>query len=100
MFDPVVDRIIKLIDGQLNDVKERCRAIFLVGEFSKLPYLLSRVKKAFIDQVPIIAVPALPIAAIVRGAISYGLNIDAIHDRMLKWTYGIEVCRPWVSVIL
>ncbi|PKY34010.1 hypothetical protein RhiirB3_532674 [Rhizophagus irregularis] len=31
MFDPVVDRIIKLIDGQLNDVKERCCAIFLVA---------------------------------------------------------------------
>ncbi|PKB94056.1 hypothetical protein RhiirA5_507740 [Rhizophagus irregularis] len=77
MFDPVVDRIIKLIDGRLNDVRERCRAIFLVGEFSKSPNLLSRVKKAFIDQVPIIA---LPTAAVVRGAIIYGLNVKPTHD--------------------
>ncbi|CAB5355690.1 unnamed protein product [Rhizophagus irregularis] len=49
--------------------------------------------------VPIIAVPAVPIAAIVRGAITYGLNVDndIVPDRVLKWTYGIEVCRPWVS---
>ncbi|CAB5381591.1 unnamed protein product [Rhizophagus irregularis] len=44
--------------------------------------------------VPIIAVPAVPIAAIVRGAITYGLNvIDIVPDRVLKWTYGIA----WVS---
>ncbi|CAB4494375.1 unnamed protein product [Rhizophagus irregularis] len=42
--------------------------------------------------VPIIAVPAVPIAAIVRGAITYGLNVDKdiVPDRVLKWTYGIE----------
>ncbi|PKK56098.1 hypothetical protein RhiirC2_800761, partial [Rhizophagus irregularis] len=80
MFDPVVGRIIKLIDGQLNDVRERCRAIFLVGEFSESPYLLSRVREAFKDRVSIIAVPALPITAVVRGAIIYGLNFKPTHD--------------------
>jgi hypothetical protein len=79
MFDPVVDRVIKLIDDQLNDAKKRCRAIFLVGEFSESPYLLSRVREAFKDRVSIIAVPALPIAAVVRGAIIYGLNVKPIH---------------------
>ncbi|PKK61471.1 hypothetical protein RhiirC2_791753 [Rhizophagus irregularis] len=102
MFDPVVDRIIKLIDG----------------EFSKSPYLLSRVKKAFIDQVPIIA---LPTAAVVRGAIIYGLNVKPTHDlsneassvhriydeldnlnkiktvssRVFEKTYGIKATRKW-----
>ncbi|PKC04050.1 hypothetical protein RhiirA5_401643 [Rhizophagus irregularis] len=80
MFDPVVDRVIKLIDDQLNDAKKRCRAIFLVGEFSESPYLLSRVREAFIDQVPIISVPEFPTVAVVRGAITYGLNVKPIHD--------------------
>ncbi|RGB41354.1 hypothetical protein C1646_739102 [Rhizophagus diaphanus] len=38
------------------------------------------------------AVPALSMAAIVRGAITYGFNIVIVHDRMLKWSHGIEVC--------
>ncbi|CAB4438809.1 unnamed protein product [Rhizophagus irregularis] len=73
--------------------------MFLVGGFSESPYLLRKVKETFEHQVPIIVVPAVPIAAIVRGAITYGLNVDndIVPDRMLKWTYGIEVCRPWVS---
>ncbi|CAB4381804.1 unnamed protein product [Rhizophagus irregularis] len=121
MFDPVVGRIIKLIDGQLNDVRERCRAIFLVGEFSESPYLLSRVREAFKDRVSIIAVPALPITAVVRGAIIYGLNFKPTHDlsgeassvhriydeldnlnkiktissRVFEKTYGIKATRKW-----
>ncbi|PKC55923.1 hypothetical protein RhiirA1_502138 [Rhizophagus irregularis] len=56
----------------------------------KSPYLF----ETFEHQVPIIAaVPALSMAAIVRGAITYGFNIDIVHDRMLKWSHGIEVCR-------
>ncbi|CAB4421890.1 unnamed protein product [Rhizophagus irregularis] len=90
MFDPVVNRIIKLIDDQLNDAKERCRAIFLVGEFSESPYLLSRVREAFIDQVPIISVPALPTAAVVRGAITYGLNVKPTHDLSDEATSAIS----------
>jgi hypothetical protein len=96
MFDPVIDRVIKLIGGQLKEASDRCSAMFLVGGFSESPYLLSRVRETFEDQVPIIAVPALPIAAVVRGAITYGLNVEIVHERVLKWTYGIEVCRSWV----
>ncbi|POG64100.1 hypothetical protein GLOIN_2v1783265 [Rhizophagus irregularis DAOM 181602=DAOM 197198] len=38
----------------------------LVGKFSEAPYLLSRVKEDFIDQILIIAVPDLPTVAVVR----------------------------------
>ncbi|PKK66522.1 hypothetical protein RhiirC2_714794 [Rhizophagus irregularis] len=62
----------------------------LLSERIKSPYLF----EPFEHQVPIIAaVPALSMAAIVRGAITYGFNIDIVHDRILKWTHGIEVCR-------
>ncbi|CAB5381563.1 unnamed protein product [Rhizophagus irregularis] len=68
-----------------------------VGGFSESPYLLRRVKETFKYRVPITAAPAIPIAAIVRGAIMYGLNPNIIRDRILKWTYGIGVCRKWVD---
>ncbi|PKC15664.1 hypothetical protein RhiirA5_483486 [Rhizophagus irregularis] len=97
IFDPVIDQIIKLINDQLNFSNEKCTAIFLVGGFSESPYLLRRVKETFKYRVPITAAPAIPIAAIVRGAIMYGLNPNIIRDRILKWTYGIGVCRKWVD---
>ncbi|CAG8752225.1 10957_t:CDS:2, partial [Funneliformis mosseae] len=69
----------------------KCSAIFLVGGFSESPYLLRRIKDKFSTLVSIIAVPTLSIAAIARGGIAYGLNVGAIQDRTLKWTYGVEV---------
>ncbi|CAI2184962.1 9435_t:CDS:2 [Funneliformis geosporum] len=97
MFDPAVYRIIKLIGDQINSSREKCSAIFLVGGFSESSYLLRKIKDKFSTQVSIIAVPNLPISAIVRGGIAYGLNVCTIQDRTLKWTYGVEVNRQWIS---
>ncbi|GES81269.1 hypothetical protein GLOIN_2v1502209 [Rhizophagus clarus] len=72
MFDPVIGKIIRLIRGQLDSIKE---------EFGKL--------------VPSIIVPKQPIAAIVRGACDYGLIMSTIVDRTLKYTYGIRTRRDW-----
>ncbi|RGB22593.1 hypothetical protein C1646_775836 [Rhizophagus diaphanus] len=102
MFDPVVDIVIKLIDDQLNDARKRYRAIFLVGEFSQSPYLLSRIREAFIGQVSIISVPAFPTAAVVRGAIIYGLNVKPTHDlsdeaSSVHRIYGMSALR-WFNI--
>ncbi|CAG8532487.1 8694_t:CDS:2, partial [Paraglomus occultum] len=91
MFDPVVDQIIGLIEHQLRSLSTRCSAMFLVGGFSESKYLVNRVKEIFNERVPTIAVPRSPIAAVVRGAVWYGLNVDYINGRMLKWTFGIEI---------
>ncbi|CAB5127364.1 unnamed protein product [Rhizophagus irregularis] len=63
---------LKRSDDDLESL-ERCSAIFLIGEFS---YLLSRIRGVFIDQVSIIAVPALSTAVAARGAITYGSNVE------------------------
>ncbi|CAB4408740.1 unnamed protein product [Rhizophagus irregularis] len=93
MFDPVVGKIIRLIRGQLNSSKDKCSAIFLVGGFSESKYLQMRVKEEFGKLVPAIIVPKQPIAAIVRGACDYGLEMNTISDRTLKYTYGIKIVR-------
>ncbi|PKY52283.1 actin-like ATPase domain-containing protein [Rhizophagus irregularis] len=93
MFDPVVGKIIRLIRGQLDSSKDKCSGIFLVGGFSESKYLQMRVKKEFGKLVPSIIVPKQPIAAIVRGACDYGLEMSTIVDRTLKYTYGIRVVR-------
>ncbi|CAG8791355.1 35958_t:CDS:2, partial [Gigaspora margarita] len=85
-FDPVVNRIIRLITAQLDE--SECTVIFLVGGFSESIYLQQRIKQRF-SQCKV-AVPPYPMAAIARGAVEYGLDTDAVKNRVLKWTYGCE----------
>ncbi|PKY45625.1 actin-like ATPase domain-containing protein [Rhizophagus irregularis] len=108
MFDPIVDRIIRLIHIQLSNSQETYSAIFLVGGFSKSKYLQKRIKSEFRDIVKNILVPNQPEAAIARGAAIYGLSFknshraeetilyaSVIHKRVLKYTYGIKVLGKW-----
>ncbi|CAG8787878.1 1385_t:CDS:1, partial [Acaulospora morrowiae] len=95
MFDPVVNKIIELIRRQLASTERKCSAMFLVGGFSESQYVQSQVRRHFATQVPIIAVPRHPIAAIVRGALEYGLHMDVIQTRVLKFCYGVEVSAKW-----
>jgi molecular chaperone DnaK (HSP70) len=111
LFDPVVDRIIKLIQVQLDNNRETCSAMFLVGGFSQSKYLQKRIKQKFQQRIKNknISVPAHPIAAISRGAALYGLSMKnsepnseiidppkfVIDERMLKYTYGIRVSPKW-----
>jgi len=72
MFDPVVNKIIALIEKQLKASDTPCNCMFLVGGFGESQYLQARVRATFGIPVPVIAVPKHPIAAVVRGALSYG----------------------------
>ncbi|CAG8612048.1 3431_t:CDS:2, partial [Gigaspora margarita] len=96
MFDIVIDKIIRLINNQLYQLKKlsnmrKCKAIFLVGEFSTSNYVIKRVREQFKRRVPYIASPQKPVAAIAQGAVAYGLNMSLVKSRVLKWTYGVEV---------
>ncbi|RIA91787.1 hypothetical protein C1645_766521 [Glomus cerebriforme] len=113
MFDPVIERILRMIRVQLDNCHEKgskCSAMLLVGGFSQSEYLQKRVKEEFQynrDHPDInISVPTIPIAAVSRGAAIYGLgfkNMDddeldglmfAIDSRILKLTYGIKILKP------
>jgi hypothetical protein len=110
MFDPVVNRIIKLIYSQLSNAQEKCSAMFLVGGFSESIYLQQRIKKEFQNQVNVISVPTHPTTATLRGATLYGLSLFnskndnmevtrfIITTRILKYTYGIKVRNYWVEL--
>ncbi|CAB4408736.1 unnamed protein product [Rhizophagus irregularis] len=67
MFDPVVEKIIRLIHEQLDSSKDKYSAILLVGGFSESKYLQMRVKEEFGKLVSSIIVPKQPIAAIKLG---------------------------------
>ncbi|PKY39927.1 actin-like ATPase domain-containing protein [Rhizophagus irregularis] len=108
MFDPVVKRILKLIEVQLENCNKECSIMFLVGGFSQSIYLQKKIREKFKDVVKIITLPTHPIATVVRGATLYGLglydnvnNIDSenvrlkLTTRKLKFTYGIKIFDTW-----
>ncbi|RGB33495.1 hypothetical protein C1646_669295 [Rhizophagus diaphanus] len=110
LFDPIVDRIIKMIRIQLDNSSksEKCSAIFLVGGFSQSKYLQKRIKEVFIDLVGNISTPSQPDAAVVRGAAIYGKSLHQskslksmnkfkciIATRVLKYTFGTKVSPKW-----
>jgi len=94
MFDPVIDKIIKLIKDQL-DADKTCSIMFLVGGFSESEYLRKRVNEEFKNQLEHISVPPQPVAAVTRGTLKYGLNKRFIKNRVLKYTYGRSTLRPF-----
>ncbi|CAG8506950.1 24861_t:CDS:2 [Racocetra persica] len=95
MFDPVIDKIIKLIHGRLDALDSPCSTMLLVGGFSESKYLVSRIRNEFNEIVPNISVPSNPMLAIVKGAVQYGSFQKIIVDRILKWTYGTDIIRKW-----
>ncbi|KAF0416226.1 actin-like ATPase domain-containing protein [Gigaspora margarita] len=93
MFDPVVKKIIEIIQKHCASTERRCAAMSLVGGFSESQYLQDQIRRHFATQIPIIAVPQHPIAAIERGALVYGLN--SLKKVFLKYCHGIEVIEKW-----
>ncbi|CAG8594302.1 2860_t:CDS:2, partial [Scutellospora calospora] len=96
MFDPVIDKIIKLIHGRLETLNCHCTTMLLVGGFSESKYLVSRIRAEFKNIVPNISVPSNPMLAVVKGAVRYGSSQKIIVDRILKWTYGTDIVRKWM----
>ncbi|EXX67980.1 uncharacterized protein OCT59_029993 [Rhizophagus irregularis] len=92
MFNPVINQIIKLIRDQLEK-DDTCSIMFLVGEFGESKYLQKRIQEEFKEQQ--ISVPPRPIAAVARGAVSYGINEKFIKNRVLKYNYGRSTLRPY-----
>ncbi|PKC05322.1 hypothetical protein RhiirA5_502189 [Rhizophagus irregularis] len=103
MFDPVIERILRLINTQLNAVSS-CKAILLIGGFSQSMYLQKRIKEEFSQKVTNIIIPASPSMINVRGAVQYGLMLPemlnkstklSITLRVFEKTYGIKTTRKW-----
>ncbi|KAF9401850.1 hypothetical protein BGX21_000360 [Mortierella sp. AD011] len=94
VFDPVVNQVLGLIDGQLFQ-SQQCSAIFLVGGFGSSPYLHKRVQQEFESRVPLIRYPPRPDMAVVRGAVYHGLTHQPVQARVARRWYGVDTTRPY-----
>ncbi|KAF0480253.1 hsp70 family protein [Gigaspora margarita] len=68
---------------------DKCTVMFLVEGFSESKYLQQRIKQRFSECR--VAIPPYLMASIAHGAVIYGLDMDAIKNCILKWTYGVAV---------
>ena len=94
VFDPLVDRILVLAAAQFEASDPSPTKLLLVGGFAASPYLQQRVREAFEERVEVI-VPPTPGAAVVKGAVIYGLQPHAIQGRVMRRTFGVEVARTF-----
>lgn len=89
-----VQKIVSLIDSQLTaERRGRVRSILMVGGFSESKILQHAVKQAF-PKLPVY-VPKDASSVVMRGAILYGHHPMSITERVLKYTYGVEVMKKF-----
>lgn len=95
-FDPIVDQIVDLIQGQVDavcDTGASVKYIFLVGGFGESDYLLHRLtefKWAKAGQIEILN-PYDAWSAVSRGAVLRGLEGSLVTNRRCRRNYGTRI---------
>src|SRR5206468_9825036 len=91
LFRLALEGIVEQVEKQfLRLGKRKCDFIFLVGGFSSSPLLQECIKEKFGSRVKKVVVPGRPGAAVLLGAVSFGLDPSVIRARRSCLTYGIE----------
>ncbi|KAI8926264.1 hypothetical protein BC831DRAFT_457079 [Entophlyctis helioformis] len=94
IFHRPVSQCVKLVEEQLQRIGGKCDYLVLVGGFSSSRYLVSQVNHHFRKMVGKIIVPNNPTAAVVQGAVIYGLNPSRIQRRRSRMSYGYQSNVP------
>lgn len=95
IFAPTINQIVDVIRTALQGA--RYDYLFVVGGFAESPILTSRIRAEFtpsLDPERIIF-PSYSSAAVLIGAVRYGLNPQVIRSRLSLWTYGCECAMPF-----
>lgn len=91
VFEPVIQRIIKLLDEQIEDTlrySSTVDAIILVGGFGSSEYLKERLEENYKDIK--VEVPENGLNVVSRGAVSYALNPRLVSQLTLDNDYDIH----------
>lgn len=96
IFEPIIPKIIGLVQGQIRDSGKNIRAILLVGGFGQNNYLKEHIRSA-VGTIEVLQ-PPNAWAAIVRGAVMMGLARSntalaaiSIISRAARKHYGIKL---------
>ncbi|KAI9771282.1 MAG: hypothetical protein M1840_002252 [Geoglossum simile] len=99
VFDPVVEKILTLIQEQVDRVQRMDRkatiaGIILVGGFGGNKYLAKNVKEGFSGVVNEVLQPLDGWEAVVSGALAWGLDQSTVVRRKIPRYYGQELTLP------
>lgn len=99
LFKPVVKGIVKHIRELLE--KDKLHDIdyfFCVGGFSESPILQDAIYDNFGNGATVL-VPAEASLAVLKGAVHFGHEPDAISSRVSARTYGVETMSTFIPII-
>lgn len=105
IFQPVVDEVIKLVDGQINQLLSRgkvVKGIVRVGGFGQSSYLYNRLKShaSGMSRSPVVLQPISAWTAVVRGAVLRGLEgTELVLSRRARRNYGIATSKRFNSLL-
>ncbi|KAL7275881.1 hypothetical protein RUND412_001158 [Rhizina undulata] len=95
IFDPVIDKIVDLVDDQIRNVRKKggkIAAILLVGGFGASEYLRKRLREQiFFGGTVEVMQPRNAWSAITRGALIRGLDGSFVTEMIARRHYGISV---------
>jgi hypothetical protein len=96
IFKPTLDGLFDKVQEELDKMgRLGCDVLYLVGGFSESPLLREQLEQRFKSKVKKIVMPPVPGAAIVEGAVAFGLNPAIIRARRSRLTYGITNAQPF-----
>jgi len=97
IFEPVVEKTIKLVKGQIQATNKKISAVILVGGFGQNNYMKERLRSSVGESVLVLQ-PPNAWTAVVRGAVMMGLaransKLAAVGlvSRAARKHYGIEL---------
>ncbi|PVH83064.1 actin-like ATPase domain-containing protein [Cadophora sp. DSE1049] len=101
IFDPCVNRVLTLIDSQIDAVSTQNAAvkyILVAGGFGKSMYLLRRIRERYLSKKIEVIRPSNPWSAVVRGAVMEKLDPvgnSLVQLRLCRRHYGASLSQPF-----
>ena len=93
IFKSTLDGLVQKVQEQFDKLGSKgCDIIYLVGGFSTSPLLQERINQEFGDKVKKIVIPPIPGAAVVEGAVAFGID-PSIRSRISRLTYGYDCTK-------
>jgi molecular chaperone DnaK (HSP70) len=97
IFEPIMEKVVKLVKGQIKATNKEIRAVLLVGGFGQNNYLKECLRTALGPSVEVLQ-PPNAWTAVVRGAVMRGLaNANAslasvkMESRAARKHYGLQL---------
>ena len=100
LYHPIVKAICKCLNDDLaKRTLSKVSALYMVGSFSQSTYLLESVRRETASSVPpqYIINPQDSSAAIIKGAVMYGINPGIVQERVAARSYGLDILQHFDS---